>query len=516
MRQILLTIALSGVFNGFLLAVEPAGFSFSEKLVYSFKYNATSNVPLNNYFVKEIARFNYLNLYKTNYQLEYQCQVYLQKTGESQVSVNCQINPLQMKGDIFYEQFNLSDVMIPSVCDFVIGVYDNRHHKTATIEVTDCWLSQSPEKTFSVSGFIPDDNPGFELTEVGFRYLPDNKTTFEQRISAINNYLACVEVAKYAITKPLDINPDTRENTLNAFLKIYDLQRLMEFLNQQNHNTIFTIPPQYSQLYSSNLTYLDSQLRRLNTVFLQNMDTLSVSLNSEDYLEASTQIIAIQKGYLEALTRTNYLYEPVFTQMAHYFPSRTGWNLLITTMKDIFSNEATTSKRFHAEEFGSLLIDSYIRETDSLIHHQNFTDAVLMLESAEIVCDAISDNDCGLSVFNRLSISKYGIYDSYIAVARSAITAGNLHLAYKYLMMARNYQQSNSHLIITSGQVNSDLEQLAWLFLQASRGKDYNHLTQENLECLEKAHEIYQLINVHDFDHFILRLLHKYANEKSY
>jgi len=312
------------------------------------------------------------------------------------------------------------------------------------------------------------------------------------------------------MAKPRNINPDTREKTLPAFLKINDLQRMLIYLDQQNHNNLTTIPNEYSSLYKSNLEYLDSQVRRLNTVYLQNMDTLTVNLTTEDYLEASGQIIAIQKGYLEALTRTNYLFEPAFMELAHYFPGKSGWSTLMAEMKTVFQNSLRAEQRLDTEEFGNQLIDSYIKETDSLIAHENFTDAVLMLESAEIVCEAISDDDCGLSVFHRLSLSKYGIYDSYISVARSAIAAGNLNLTYKYLLMARDFQKNNSNLIITAGQVNSDLEQLAWLFLEAGRGKDYNHLTDENLECLDKAWDIYQMINVHDFDHIISRLLQKY------
>jgi len=182
-------------------------------------------------------------------------------------------------------------------------------------------------------------------------------------------------------------------------------------------------------------------------------------------------------------------------------------------MKPVFENPDLSQNRLDTDKFGALLIKSYIRETDSLIKYENFTDAVLMLESAEVVCDAINDNECGLNVFHRLSLSKYGIYDSYISVARSSIANGNLNFAYKYLMMAREFQQTNSNLIITAGQVNADLEQLAWLFLEAGKGSDYNHLTEENLEYLDKAWDIYQLINVHDFDHIISRLLQKYNYE---
>lgn len=513
MRVIIVTISLLIFLNSFLIAGEPVGFRFSEKSVYSFRYNSTNNLPLNNYFVKEIARFNYLNLYKTNYELEYEQSISLSKVNDSLVSVNCQIDPLQLKGDIYYERFNLSDVMMPSLCDFAISVYDDRHRKTATIEVTDCPVSQSPENTYGINGFIPEKNPVFEVSDVKFKYQPGNKNAFEQRISAINIYLACLEASKYSLNKTTDINPDTRENTLSAFLRIHDVQRLLMLLNRQNHDNLTAIPLEYSSAYTQNLDFLDSQARRLSTVFLQNMDTLTFHLSENDYLKASEQIIAIQKGYLGALSRTNYLYEPVFMELASFFSGKNGWSILMDEMKPIFENPDLTHDRLDANKFGTLLIKSYIRETDSLIKHENFTDAVLMLESAEAVCDAINDNECGLNVFHRLSLSKYGIYDSYISVARSSISYGNLNLAYKYLMMAREFQQSNSNLIITAGQVNADLEQLAWLFLEAGKGKDYNHLTEENLEYLDKAWDIYQLINVHDFDHIISRLLQKYNYE---
>lgn len=513
MRLIILTIAFSGLLSNWLIAGEPAGFNISERSVYSFRYNAANNFPLNNYFVKEIARFNYLNLYKTNYQLDYEFRIYLQKVNDTAVSVNCSVTPLELKGDVFYERFNLSDVMIPSVCDFVINVKDDQNRNKTAIQVSDCQVSMSPENVFTLKGFIPDNKPAFEISDVRFKYLPDNKTLFEQRISAINHYLACLELSKFAMNKPRTINPDTRENTLPAFLKIHDLQRLLEYLNRQDHSRLTDIPLQYANEYKSNIGFLDSQVRRLTTVFYQNMDTLTVCLNSEDYLAASSQIIAIQKGYLRALTRANYLFEPVFMEMAHYFPRPDGWSLLMNEMKNLFKNSVTTRERIHPEDFGKLLIDSYIQETDSLIASENFTDAVLMLESAEIACEDMSDDDCGLDVFRRLSLSKYGIYDSYISVARSAIEAGNLNLAYKYLLMARDFQKTNSNLIITAGQVNSDLEKLAWLLLDAGRGTDYSHLTEENLAYLDKAWDIYQMINVHDFDHIITRLLQKYNYE---
>lgn len=513
MRLIFLTVVLTGFLSFPVFAGEPAGFSFSERSVYSFRYNAANNLPLNNYFVKEIARFNYLNLYKTNYQLDYEFRIYLQEINDTAVSVNCSITPLALKGDVFYEQFNLSDVMIPSVCDFVINVQDAQKRNTASIQVSDCQVSTSPENVFTLKGFIPDNKPAFEISDVRFKYLPGNKTLFEQRVSAINHYLACLELAKFAMNKPRSINPDTRENTLTAFCKIHDLQRLLTYLNRQDHSRLTDIPLHYASEFKSNVEFLDSQVRRLTTIFYQNMDTLTISLNSDDYLAAATQIIEIQKGYLKALTRANYLFEPVFMAMAHYFPRPDGWSALMDEMKSLYKNDATTRQRIQPEVFGKLLISSYIKETDSLIAGENFTDAVLMLESAEIACEDMSDDDCGLNVFHRLSLSKYGIYDSYISVARSAIEAGNLNLAYKYLLMARDFQKNNSNLIITAGQVNTDLEKLAQLLLDVGRGTDYSHLTDENLEYLDKAWEIYQMINVHDFDHIITRLLQKYNYE---
>lgn len=490
----------------FAKASSPLEVTLSENAVYAFRFGVANTPALNNYFVKEIARYNYLNLYKTEYTLDFELEVKISERAEGFYELETGITQRGMEGDIYYEKFDLSEVLTPSCFGFKIKVRDGDFEKS--LSIADLKTNQNNLVKIGNKKDLPFVNPEFEIGEIEFLYADTDKKRFEEKIITINDYLAFYDLLDFNLTKAAEINPDEKPNVLPAFFKIYDLKRFRKMM-QENYPGL-NIPEEYDVHFRDNLKKIDIQVRRLETIFAQNTDTLSLSFSTNDLVIASDVIIKMQNNYLEALRKSNYLFEPVYLQITDFFCSAKDWMNLGDELHKMAS-ENTAPEIFEGllADLNSQLYQSYTTEAELQIANENYTVALLFLNNAETLCSIHPDTDCELFTFHKLSQSKYGIYDSYLSVANSASNANNPELAYKYLKLAKAFQQKNNNLILTSGVVDINLENLAWVLLNKGNNQLKEGTPEEALNSFVAAQEIYQLINVHTYDDLLEKQIGK-------
>lgn len=121
LKYIIIILIFIGLFRGGGIAGNPPGINICENSVYAFKFGVDDVRSLNNYFVKEMARYNYLNLYKIQYTLNYELEVNISEKPGGYYEIESNISRNQMEGDIYYEKFDLSDVLMPSGYSFEIS-----------------------------------------------------------------------------------------------------------------------------------------------------------------------------------------------------------------------------------------------------------------------------------------------------------------------------------------------------------------------------------------------------------
>lgn len=468
--------------------------------VFVFRFDPSNPDDLNSFFVKELVRFNYLNLYKTNYALNYSFEVSIVVNPAGDCLIIPEFKKLQLVGDVFYLNFDLSDVLMPSAFDF------NLKFKGDTSTYI---FHKSISDTGKPEPFIADNisadtykTTEIEISKLSFHYDEGDKQVFFDRINAIHSFAGFYELLEFNLQKSTKINPETKDSLLSVFFEISDLIRFNTIL--EKNEITFDLPEFYSAHFYENQRKLNSNLRRLQTLFGQNADTLPRGMTTQEMDAAAKTIIAMQKKYMSRMKSSNHLFEPVYLLVANFYSTPDDWAMQEKSLRKLLPSQS--SAEFEDQEIKSLcktLYTNFINEADSLIAKEKYIEAALMIENATTFCKLYPDNQCEILTFNKQAQAKYGIYDSYLQVAFSAMEMGKLDFAQKYIFMARDFQMANSNTIISAAKIDQYLEKLAWSFFESAR--DFYDLNdyQQAYKDYVNAREIYDLIEINTYDELI-------------
>jgi hypothetical protein len=497
--------------SGFASATTPVDLTISENAVYSFRFEPGNTATLNNHFIKEIARYNYLNLYSTSYYLDYELEVKILETANGAFEIESAMTKSSMDGDIYYEKFDLSEVLIPSQYSFELVIANENGNR----EITLSGFNTGNNNQMRNISLPVNKTSKYELTikNVNFAYAETDKAHFEERIKAINAYLAFYQLLGFNLKKAQQIAINDTSPVLANFIKIYDLQRFYE-LFKNRPDTIF-IPEHYRMQQKEMETKFSSELRRLSYLFDNTMDGKSLTPENIHAVETPA-LLQIQQEYLNAMNSTSHLLEPVYMQVINFFDGQPGWNHFKTNfIERFFENNKEEDGRKVLPILAARLYEDYISNALTLMNQEAYIEAVIFLNSAKTLCHNLAEFDCELYTFHQLSTAKYGIYDSYISVATSAQKAGSTSLAYTYLMMARQFQKNNNNLIISSGVVDKALARLAWQFIEEGNLLKQSDNQIQSLECFVNAKDIYMLIGESQHIDYIDKQIARLLPEKS-
>lgn len=219
--------------------------------------------------------------------------------------------------------------------------------------------------------------------------------------------------------------------------------------------------------------------------------------------------------YLQKLKTTHYLYEPQYLAIANFLATDAD----LANMNDLLSqllmghlSESTQLSQNKAIDED--LYRAYVSVSETMMKNENYNEALLMLGNAQTLCNAHPHDDCELYLFHELSKARYGIYDSYLKVAATALKANNSQMSLKYLLLARDFQKNNNNLILSSGAVDRALDELAWHTLQLAGDRQQQQKNQQALDDYLCAQQIYQLRGIEKYDDVIERNIQKLTSQQ--
>ncbi len=505
LKQLFLTILLLCLVASNTLQAGMVLYHFNENGSYTFNYGRNEPVRPDNFFVREIARINYLNLYQTNYTLNYEIDIRVEMDEDGALHMISRVEPLQISGDVHYRHFNLDGVLMPDMFGFTFKAY---YHDQLICSISPANLAAGETLVTRLPEF-PDADPQwirFYTSGVRFSYTADATPTFNRRINQINEYLAFRELVDLANKKAETVDPEAQSDRLSTHIAIYDIERFSRKLLLETAHSSLIIPHEYHHETAVADKQLDAHLRRLRNIFTKMVAEGEVFFDDASYAAAASTVVKLQLGYLDAMQRTSHFYEPVYKQVAGFFDDAEGWKDFIRHTQTAFPMVDSTLLRIN---FARHLHERYLSTTDSLFAIEKYNEALLMLLNARVVCNANPELDCGMDSYHKLAKARYGIYDAYLRIAGSAMDAGNLNLARRYLNIAAEYQRQNAGLIIIAAAVNRRYEQLAWRYFEAGRQAVRDEDIDVAYASLHAAREIYHALNLYDFEEAIAQELRK-------
>ncbi|MBE0639350.1 MAG: hypothetical protein IH598_12595 [Bacteroidales bacterium] len=478
---------------------------YSGTSFYIFRFGRGEPPDMSNYFVRELANINYVNPYRTSYSIEYGLEVEINALDGNRLEVKSSFLTKKLFGDVAYKEFDLSEVLEPTIYGFSLTVslgnknivlFEPGNLTTEEMVVNIVQL----EKDFEL------EKAEYIIANIHSTYDDGAIGRFDRRMSEIHEYLATLELVGYSLDKAHKIDPERENNFFSTYIRIYELESVQSYLQGYRLKPELKVPTQYSSAFQADLVELNSHLRQLRTTLSNTLDLQGYLFDDETYAEAAKTVLSVQADYIGAVTTINHFYEPVFLQMAGFIHSTDDWLKLISDASQTFAalDAETLRKRFSQQ-----LWSSYLAVAEDYFNADKFNEALVMLTSAGVICNSNPEIDCGLQVFHNISKAKFGIYDSYLHIAESAMSVNNLNLARHYLNLARDFQSNNSSLIIIPAAVLNLMEDLAWLYFEEGRKAVREEKWDAALDHLTAAREIYTLLKFTTFDEAIEKELSK-------
>jgi hypothetical protein len=506
-KQLLLFLILLLAATSTASSANPPEVIIHENATYAFRFSAkAAPAVLDNYFIKEIARYNYLNLYKTQYTLYYELEVKLTGTPEGNYQAQSVLKRQKMEGDIMYQQFDLSDVLMPSGCSYEL--IDSEGVTVANINFD----NRKDVESINIKSDGNLAKPGFKMTNIQFSYDDADRRGFEKRMEEIHRYLAYYELLDFNLEKAERLQPDDTARLPEDFFRAYDIFRFQSALQQYQDQ--LEIPDIYNDHFIENQKNLNAQVRRLHTLLEQTGSQITEPFSKQALEAASQTTIGIQQEYLQKLKTTHYLYEPQYLATASFLATDADLANMSSLLHQLLTDHLSETTQLSLNEaIDADLYRAYVSVAETMMKNENYNEALLMLGNAQTLCNAHPDDDCELYLFHQLSKARYGIYDSYLKVAVTAQKANNSQMALKYLLLARDFQQNNSNLILSSGAVDRALDDLAWQTLQLAGDRQQQQKNQQALDDYLCARQIYQLRGIDKYDDVIERNIQKLASQ---
>jgi hypothetical protein len=475
-------------------ASDKPGNPFLEKKNISVRYDPGVDETIHNYFIKEIARLNFLNLNATEYAINLDIHGEIVEGGPNGYSLKFVINDTISGGDFYYKGFDLSEVLLP--WKYEMSVVLSCPIKKDTIQLSRILPNRNWVVLLDSTDISNLEQTKLSIVEIKPRYHRETKRDFNNRIAEINKFLAYDELLELNLKKAQQINPETQDSILPVLMQIYDLKRFENLLHQVDAN--FSIPENRLNKLATDKKKLNAHLRRLQTLIGQSIETSSNDFSETQYNDAAQTLIEIQSNYLKTMSATDHLYEPGFIEVADIFPNAESWVDFSGYLSQIAFTDVEKATA-NLLEFASVLYQNYSTKTDSLIAKQYFNEAELFAENSKTLCEVNPDDDCDILTFNKIAQTKFGVYDAYLRVAQTAIENNNPDFGYKYLQLAGEFQKENSGFIISRAAIDRGLEGLAWSYFQlADKQFDYANL-QDALEKYVNASEIYKTLDINQY-----------------
>ncbi|MCD4697642.1 MAG: hypothetical protein K8S16_15560 [Bacteroidales bacterium] len=481
-------------------------FESSENSSYVFKYsnsysdrNSTSN-----FFIKELARHNLSGLYSTNYTFYYSVKQSIKKIDENTYEAEAIISGQKCTGDIFYKEFNISDILFPDKADFKIYVNDDGNY-IVNREFSEITRDSGLEfkVRFEFETFEENKELDLVLEDVNFYSADTDRLSFQERIGYIDDYYAAIAAIKGA-KEALDNIDYSPSNIPDILLQIHESQRIYNVIN----HSMFQYKLNLADYEEDGFYYeMNSFYEKINLIkFHYNKLTITI-----DYIQFAKSLpefandhVKYINEFIELSNSTKHAYQPYFYKLGNAKYSHSELfdmkkNISHILRKSKFCNDSDIIfDRFKSEVF-----KAYLKKSEKLLAEENFHLAKGVIENAQRFYLSALGKQFPAELNILMSKANYGIYNSYLHLIDRAIDIGNYGLAENYIEKAKIFQEKNRATIISKKQILTASEELVNLYINKGFRQIQSDEFEEAIYCFEQAHVVCNNIGVYNHDYVI-------------
>ena len=474
----------------------------------SFIVEFTSAQPgehsINNFFIKEIAKYNLSGLYNTSFTFHYSIHNSISETSANTFTVNTELIGEKCTGDVYYKNIDISDIFMPEKADFRIVVIDENNEveslnfKEITIDDKDMFMAE-----FTFEALENNKEYIIKLENINFYSNSNDKETFYKRINQIDNYYASVALMENALDGFAEIDLEAG-SIIETYLKIKELERVYNKVSSAEFSEVLNLQNNDNAGYYEKLTKLDKDIKRYKSYYY-------ILFNSINYLKLNENLAKCAREYVDEVVKYFVLSQEVtYSHSSYYYNmGKVDYNLSTINQYQKGINQILLKTPYcnHTREILTNLkneiFNAYINKAREFIKNEQYYIAKGILINLQSFYGASVNKSFPVELNILISQVNYGIYDSYLRVIDRAIEIGSYVLAENYIHEAESFQKENSTSIISDKYIKQISEKLANLYI--SKGSQLNEEEEykEALYCYEQAQTICNNLDEFNYDYEI-------------
>jgi hypothetical protein len=407
----------------------------------------TSSLP--NYFIDEIAKaLPKIRMYtKINYQYSLETKVI--KKG-NKYKVFLKIKNITHGGNFKYKDFDFSHLVAPNQIEQSLKIDDISSHKTYYIKIRIGFHKQdsvwAPIK--SLNGVITS-RVNARPEKARFVYDENQKTKFKKAIEDIDNYYDD-DLKLDALKKRfLALNFDQVDVVAirNVDLKYIekDLNKIQPERYSESLNLDSYDPIRLLAKYDS----LQNMIQRRREIMNQKMGSLDqvYFAQAKEELAAGNEQTALD--FFRKSVKVNPYFSPSIYQMAliDYQHQRYTdcFDLLQHILNDLKPDQNTKKQCI---ELADWAYDSLMQICHNLNQEEKYNQSIGLLYQSKSFCDSTQYISCDSRLEQYISQAIYGLYSSYLSIAKASLEKGRLDMCQDYMTMAKDFKTANKSKLI--------------------------------------------------------------------
>lgn len=426
--------------------------SFREE--YAVSKQTSTNYINTNYILIEIAKGLQKNPSFVKLYLEGNLRLQLINSSEDSYLANADFGNIRLGGEIKYRGFDITEVLLPDLYLLSLRAKNLRNGQQwfHTIGLTPINLHDGHARLgqFELSDTMRTAHE-LRIDTLSFSHSSEAVKAFDSRINCIDSYYLSEIQIQSALQKTLSIQADNVDMIPLYDFQLKEAEQIVKTLESKNYSQLLS-------LHENDPIQFQLRLNELRSRTEETRNTLNNLLSTLDQVYFQKGLEYVQKGndsIAEGYFKKSLLINPYFTP-AHYQLGKLYFNqeelqksadLVNKVLTEMKPDNATLNALF---ELGASIQQQYITKAEELMIKEQYPEAIELLKRGIVFCSSSPGLICSDQIQRSLARAKYGMYNSYLTIARRALEKANTDLAENYTHEAWKYQQQNTSEIISA------------------------------------------------------------------
>jgi len=388
----------------------------------------------------------------SEYEMKYLLERKIVSKGNTKIMIY--IKPHGFGGNVLYDRFDVSEVLMPSLVSFDLRVFDQDQSLIVNRNVV---IAKDLNGAFSYSVEIsPNHYIASVLTEnISFNYIEDDLEEFDEITGTIDQYLGSLQILQYVSDCLKTIENEVNINFIPAYISFLNQQNLFKNITTQtDQQKLEALGFEISE-YKNLALEIKQKLTRIKTLLSNLINSNKIIPSYNDFVKAKKTFGPVIAGNFEKYHQASYRYAAI----NNVYIRRNFENSFFTDIAAFVTTMLPESLHRNKWQFFTRVFyhfrNQIVQMADSCIYRNKYNEAFELLGMAFYVGNPLPvyvDTD---NLRPRYSRACYGLYESYLRIAEKAIMAAQFGLASDYLNRASDFQGINFNYIISNASAEN-------------------------------------------------------------